>query len=410
MTLFLNSNQGLSSQNLFYNGWTEDQDYLKEIAQSIQNDNFIPSSTTNTLSYLLKHWQNKNPNCMVGEKTPAHIYYAEQIFKEFPNAKFIITVRDPRGIALSEMVKLAQNPRNKANFNLFSFIVRWQTAHNLAKKWQEKFGTEKVKYIKYEDIILQPQQTVLELCNFLEIAFLPEMLEVGVVNSSFLDLKQKDKRFNTENLTRWKEGLSKQQIALIQYHLSSSMKELGYDIEEVDNQLLTKEINLYLEQKKLKVILVMSILLVIILRSFVWEFGQYLHFGDYKALLTIGFFALLGKSLGGFFSDKMDQWVFLISTWSISIICFLINKDNIIMQSIGFGFLQASLPLSILQLSSFFPNKIGFAVGLALGIGVLIGGIPFLKIDINSISGVVLFGSLVTSLGLILFLKWKSKN
>jgi MFS family permease len=179
---------------------------------------------------------------------------------------------------------------------------------------------------------------------------------------------------------------------------------------KVDNQLLTKETNLYLEHKKLKVILVMSILLVIILRSFVWEFGQYLHFGDYKALLTIGFFALLGKSLGGFFSDKMDQWVFLISTWSISIICFLINKDNIIMQSIGFGFLQASLPLSILQLSSFFPNKIGFAVGLALGIGVLIGGIPFLKIDINSISGVVLFGSLVTSLGLILFLKWKSKN
>ncbi|MBK6340920.1 MAG: sulfotransferase [Bacteroidetes bacterium] len=231
------------------NGWTEDQDYLKEIAQSIQNDNFIPSSTTNTLSYLLKHWQNKNPNCMVGEKTPAHIYYAEQIFKEFPNAKFIITVRDPRGIALSEMVKLAQNPRNKANFNLFSFIVRWQTAHNLAKKWQEKFGTEKVKYIKYEDIILQPQQTVLELCNFLEIAFLPEMLEVGVVNSSFLDLKQKDKRFNTENLTRWKEGLSKQQIALIQYHLSSSMKELGYDIEEVDNQLLKSQLQNDLKMK-----------------------------------------------------------------------------------------------------------------------------------------------------------------
>jgi MFS family permease len=176
---------------------------------------------------------------------------------------------------------------------------------------------------------------------------------------------------------------------------------------KVENQLLIKEKDLCFKQKKAKAILVLSILLVIILRSFVWEIGQYLHFGDYKALLMIAFFAILGKSLGGFFSDNMDPWIFFICTWSISIICFLFDKDNIIMQSIGFGFLQATLPLSILQLSSFFPKKVGFAVGLALGIGVLIGGIPFLKININNFSVILLFVSLITSLGLILFLRWK---
>lgn len=224
------------------NGWTEEMDYLKSISASILKDDFNPKSCSEALSYLLNHWQQQNKNAIVGEKTPAHIYYAEQIFKTYPNAKFIITVRDPRGIALSEMVKMAQNPRIKEKFSLFSFIVRWQTAHNLAKKWQKKYGVDKVKYIKYEDIILQPQQTVMDLCNFLEISFLPEMLEVGVVNSSFLDLKQKDKRFNVDNLYRWKEGLEKQQIALIQYHLSSAMQELGYENEIVDYQLLKPQL------------------------------------------------------------------------------------------------------------------------------------------------------------------------
>jgi excinuclease UvrABC helicase subunit UvrB len=64
-----------------------------------------------------------------------------------------------------------------------------------------------------------------------------------------LDLKQKDKRFNTENLTRWKDGLTEQQIGLIQYHLSSAMKELGYDIENVDNQLLKSQLKNDLKMK-----------------------------------------------------------------------------------------------------------------------------------------------------------------
>ncbi|MBX7224911.1 MAG: sulfotransferase [Chitinophagales bacterium] len=212
------------------NGWTEELPYLAEICQSIIEKDFVPQSSVAALDFLLSNWQGKYPEAHVGEKTPAHIYYAEEIFKHCPNAKFIITVRDPRAIALSEMVKLAENKRRNARFNLFSFIARWESAHILAKKWVKKYGSHQVKYVKYEDIVLHPEETVRSLCSFVGVDFQPLMLEVGVVNSSFKDKEQTDKKFNTENLDRWRTGLDETQIAVIQHHLSDSMKELGYDI------------------------------------------------------------------------------------------------------------------------------------------------------------------------------------
>lgn len=212
------------------NGWTEELPYLEEICQHIIEKNFVPASTIDALDFLLTNWQEKFPEAHVGEKTPAHIYYAEEIFKKYPNAMFIITVRDPRAIALSEMVKLSENKRSHSKFNLFSFIVRWASAHALAKRWVKKYGTERIKYLLYEDIVRHPEETVRSICSFVGVDFQQEMLEVGVVNSSFKDKEQTDKKFNTENLDRWKTGLDENQVAVIQHHLGDSMKELGYEV------------------------------------------------------------------------------------------------------------------------------------------------------------------------------------
>ena len=58
------------------------------------------------------------------------------------------------------------------------------------------------------------------------------MLDVGVTNSSFQDTKQKGISFNENNLSRWETELPKDLIALINYHLKSEMKSLGYEIKD----------------------------------------------------------------------------------------------------------------------------------------------------------------------------------
>lgn len=209
-------------------GWIEAPDFLQEICTTIRAYKTPITSTEDLLEIILKIWEQKiGENCTTGEKTPSHIYYARKKLKKFPKCKMIVMCRDPRAAALSEMVKLKNNPRVDRDFNTFNFVVRYGTATALIEQLNQ---LENVLFLRYEDLISSPSETLQKACKFLNIPFEESMLDVGVTNSSFQDKKQKGIQFNTQNLNRWSTELPSEIIELIEFHLGKTMKKLDYKL------------------------------------------------------------------------------------------------------------------------------------------------------------------------------------
>jgi hypothetical protein len=210
-------------------GWTQQNEYqkLQTLVEQIRQQQFFPKNTADFLAFLLKQEEQETIE-YYGEKTPAHIYYYKEIVDAFRPAKIIITIRDPRATAYSELVKKNIKALGLAPFNILTFIARYNTAYYLVDKIKNKIGKENVLLVRYEDMVLQPEHEIKKMCLFLAIDFQEDMLQMGVFNSSFGDKFQTDKNFNTENIDRWKEEMPKDLISMIEKNCTSIMQEYDY--------------------------------------------------------------------------------------------------------------------------------------------------------------------------------------
>ncbi|QQR97366.1 MAG: sulfotransferase [Sphingobacteriales bacterium] len=211
-------------------GWKQENEYIKleDLVAEIRKQAFFPKNTADFLNFLIR--QEQSPEIeYFGEKTPAHIYYYNEILNHFNPAKIIITIRDPRATAYSELIKKNIKALGLAPFNLLTFIARYNTAYYLVDKIKKKIGSDNVLVVKYEDMVVQPEITIQNMCNFLGIEFQADMLQMGVFNSSFGDKFQKDKNFNTENIDRWKDEMDKSMISTIEINCNEIMQQYNYE-------------------------------------------------------------------------------------------------------------------------------------------------------------------------------------
>jgi len=209
-------------------GWTERMPLLNEIITELKSLDHLPKDVPGLMRVLMYNWQERQAGpVVVGEKTPSHIYYALKTLKEFPQCKMVLMCRDPRAAALSEFIKIKKSPWIKKKFDAFNFIVRWSTATDLIQTLNKR---KTVHFVKYEDLIRDPEKQLKTVTNFLGIDYSDEMLNVGVTNSSFGDSNQRNVSFNEDNLSRWKTELSGETISLIEGLLGTQMKRLGYEL------------------------------------------------------------------------------------------------------------------------------------------------------------------------------------
>ncbi len=219
-------------------GWKMENEYPKllKLVEQIKKEQFFPKDTNDFLNFLFKQIPNENNKVeYIGEKTPAHIYYYQEILNYFKPAKVIITIRDPRATAYSELVKKNIKALGLAPFNILTFIARFNTVYYLVDAIKKKIGNENVLVVRYEDIVLQPDTTIKQICSFMQIEFKEDMLQMGVFNSSFGDKFQKDKNFNTENIDRWQTELDSSFIAQIEKNCKSIMQQYNYPMSTLGN-------------------------------------------------------------------------------------------------------------------------------------------------------------------------------
>ena len=176
-----------------------------------------------------------------GEKTPANLYDVPTLKEWFPIAKIIHTFRDPRAIYVSRRKKKERWTLPRLNqiirksgfiFELyagFRIVMDWQQAIGLHHQYEEAYP-DSYYLSKYEDLIRDPQSALRNLCNFLEIDFMEEMLQPTFTNSSVVPRDRFQGGFDTSAIDRWRKHIHPLINRWITLCCKKELLELGYSL------------------------------------------------------------------------------------------------------------------------------------------------------------------------------------
>lgn len=155
--------------------------------------------------------------------------YLPFLMSEFPEARYLVLVRDPRDMALS----WKNSPIHAGGVVRAARQWRLDQVETLKHFWVLA-RCRQALLVRYEDLIATPEQSLQRICAFLGLAFNPAMLEFhrdaltqGNVGGmpAWENLSQEVLRNNKE---KFRAGLSELEIGAIEHLCGREMAILGY--------------------------------------------------------------------------------------------------------------------------------------------------------------------------------------
>jgi len=174
---------------------------------------------------------------ILGEKTPAHVRWADELLAWYPSARMIHMVRDPRGVYVSEVRRRTEHPKSlpyrwlvRVPLSLRAFIAletvyAWSGAvrrhAGLARRHPGRY-----RMVRFEDLVASPETEIRGVCEFLGVAFDPAMLRQKVVSRGE---RIGETGFDAGAAVRWRERIRPWDARLITWLLGGRLDRLGYE-------------------------------------------------------------------------------------------------------------------------------------------------------------------------------------
>jgi len=182
-------------------------------------------------SLFLSHYAERQGKRRWGAQTGLIERYADHLFEAYPGVKVIHMVRDPRD---RYEASLALWPEGKGRAG--GATARWRYSMRLAKRNLARYPNDYL-IVRYEDMVLDTEQTLRRVCSFLEEPFRPEMMGMPGAPERreklmrAAHLKSTHSPLSSEFIGRFRHRVSKRELAFIQLHLWRRMRAYGYSPE-----------------------------------------------------------------------------------------------------------------------------------------------------------------------------------
>jgi hypothetical protein len=166
-----------------------------------------------------------------GDKTPGYIELVPQLAHLFPGAKFIHVVRDGRDVAKSFQV------RRWSGRWLHQNADEWLTAMHYGKRWKNSTLAPEFLEVRYEDLVLDQDNQVRVICEFLGEQFEPQMLswqhdvERQVPTREAHIHEKLGRTPNASDVGRWKSEMSAREILVSEAFIGPLLKAHGYELQ-----------------------------------------------------------------------------------------------------------------------------------------------------------------------------------
>lgn len=216
----------------------------KQMHEGIRNKRQATYYDESTLMNNVRHFvhdifMNKINNEKVkflSEKTPDNLLIFNDLSELFPEAKFIIIVRNPFAV-LNSYRKVAKRGK-KENIltpignNLIQDINKIINYMKIAGDFVTSHSKNSL-LVYYEDLIMEPEKETKKIVEFIGIKYENEMIntEKRNENSNLIELKQAkpwytsemyDSKINTKKMNEWENELTKHEKLLLSHFLNKN--------------------------------------------------------------------------------------------------------------------------------------------------------------------------------------------
>jgi len=171
------------------------------------------------------------------DKTPRYYLILDEIYKCFPGAKFIVLFRNPVSLFASNIDYFLEGKMRRLDHLDHDFY----TGPNLIGSFVQSY-TDEVHIVRYEDLISNPESTVENICDYLNIPYQKDMINESFkvklaygLSDNNSETKYKKVR---ENDIKWKGVIDSRvrKIRLLSYlrkYPSNYLDIAGYSIDKL---------------------------------------------------------------------------------------------------------------------------------------------------------------------------------
>jgi hypothetical protein len=166
-----------------------------------------------------------------GDKSLHTEEYADQIFQEFPQAKIVHLIRDPRDRYSSVLKRLKATSR-RLGVDTVKWLASARAASHAAAHYPDRF-----LIVRYETLAQKPEATLRRVCDFIGESYTPQMLSMSGApryhkegaNTSFEPVTPGV--ISTRSIGRFRQVIFPWEITFIQTFCRRMMAEFDYELE-----------------------------------------------------------------------------------------------------------------------------------------------------------------------------------
>ncbi len=223
--------EDLYKEREFCRSWHIDKETLRQKIDSFPKDQLSYQTLCKIIYLSYPSPFDKQQTLIIGDKKPLYSIFIPDIIEVFPDAKFIHIIRDYRD-------NIVSNRKVFSRKNVALLAYAWKHFNMKIEKEKEK-RRNAFYTIKYEDLATFPEKFAIEICNFLEIKFYPQMLDFHKkVKERYNQYKVKEIKdlhpnmmnpVNTSQIAKWKKELSYSEVEVAEFIAGDYAKRYGYD-------------------------------------------------------------------------------------------------------------------------------------------------------------------------------------
>jgi hypothetical protein len=163
-----------------------------------------------------------------GDKTPGYIEVVPQLMRLFPKSKFIYLCRDGRDVVKSFQRTGWYGPWLHDN------IREWNEALDYRERWRHSDLNDQIFDVRYEDLILDTENTVRNICNFLAERFESQMLAWQSRVDDLLPAREMPVHQNlrrppvSTDVNRWRREMTAREVFVCEAFMGKQLDQAGY--------------------------------------------------------------------------------------------------------------------------------------------------------------------------------------
>ncbi len=165
---------------------------------------------------------------IAGDKTPVNVLYLDALATALPNARFLHIIRDPRAVVASRLrVSLGASTVRAA-------AMYWADSVRAGESAGRRIG-ERYRALRYEKLVRDPEQSLIEIAEFLGLRYSPRMLdfqESGALFARADNLVAHSALSGDIDPSRtdgWRDALSPLSRAIVEAIAGDLLESLGYE-------------------------------------------------------------------------------------------------------------------------------------------------------------------------------------